>query len=116
TSVQCTGSLATSESVLVCVRLPLRRVSVSVSARAGGPVPVVTDRVEDAVAGFGAKLPLAPLGSPPTLRLTWPLKPPVGLMVTLRSEERRGGTDWIEGGAPSAKVTDGLRTNETITV
>ena len=46
-------------------------------------VLVVTDRVEDAVAGFGAKLPLAPLGSPFTLRLTWPVKPPVGLMVTL---------------------------------
>jgi len=44
---------------------------------------VVTERVEDAVAGFGVKLPLAPLGSPLTLSVTGPVKPPVGLIVTL---------------------------------
>jgi hypothetical protein len=43
---------------------------------------VVTERVDDAVAGFGLKLPLAPLGSPLTLKLTWPLKPFVGAIVT----------------------------------
>jgi len=40
-------------------------------------VLVVTDRLDD------AKLPLEPLGNPLTLRVTWPLKPPVGLIVTL---------------------------------
>jgi hypothetical protein len=44
---------------------------------------VVTERVDDAVAGFGVKLPLAPLGNPVTLRVTWPVKPPVGLIVVL---------------------------------
>src|SRR3989442_359465 len=72
-----------SETVVVCVRLPLIPVIVSVQVRTGVPVPVVADSVEDAVVGFGAKLTLAPLGSPTTLRLTWPLKPPVGLMVPL---------------------------------
>jgi hypothetical protein len=43
---------------------------------------VVTERVEDTVAGFGVKLPLAPLGSPLALSVTWPVKPPVGLIVT----------------------------------
>ena len=44
---------------------------------------VVTESVDDALAGFGAKLPLLPLGSPLTLSVTWPLMPPVGLIVTL---------------------------------
>ena len=44
---------------------------------------VVTESVEVAAAGFGVMLPLAPLGSPLTLRLTAPAKPPVGLIVTL---------------------------------
>jgi hypothetical protein len=39
---------------------------------------VVTARVEDAVAGFGVKLPLAPVGSQLTLRVTAPVKPPSG--------------------------------------
>ena len=46
-------------------------------------VLVVTERLDEPVAGFGLKLPLAPLGSPLTLKVTWPLKPPVGLTVTL---------------------------------
>jgi hypothetical protein len=45
---------------------------------------VVTESVDDALAGFGVKLPLAPpLGSPLTLRLAWPAKLPVGLIATL---------------------------------
>ena len=44
---------------------------------------VVTERVEDAVAGFGLKLPVAPPGNPLTLSVTELLKPPVGLIVTL---------------------------------
>ena len=45
-------------------------------------VPVVTEKVDDAVVGFEVKLGLAPLGRPLTLRLTAPVKPPVGLIVT----------------------------------
>ena len=39
--------------------------------------------VEDAVAGFGLKLPVAPAGSPLMLKLTWPVKPPIGLIVVV---------------------------------
>jgi hypothetical protein len=46
-------------------------------------VPVDTDSVEDPVAGFGLNVPVAPVGSPPTLKFTEPLKPPPGVMVTL---------------------------------
>ena len=34
------------------------------------------------VAGFGEKVPVAPLGAPETLKLTLPVKPPLGVIVT----------------------------------
>jgi len=68
---------------VVWVSVPLTPLMVSVELPVGVLVLVVTERVDDAVAGFGVKLPVAPLGSPLTLRLTWPLKPLVGLIVTL---------------------------------
>jgi hypothetical protein len=69
--------------VAVCVSVPLTPVIVSVYVPIGVLVLVVTESVDDPVAGFGVKLPLAPLGCPLTLRVTWPVKPPVGLIVTL---------------------------------
>jgi len=72
-----------SETVVVCVNVPLTPVIVSVEVPYGVLVIAVTERVDDAVAGFGAKLPLAPPGSPLTLSVTWPLKLPIGLMLTL---------------------------------
>jgi hypothetical protein len=71
------------ETVVVCVNVPPTPVIVSAEVPNGVLVLVVTERVDDAVAGFGAKLPLAPPGSPLTLSVTWPVKPPVGLMLTL---------------------------------
>ncbi len=65
------------------MRLPLTPVSVTVYAPVGVLGLVVTESVEDAVAGFGLKLPVAPLGRPLVLRVTWSVKPPVGLIVTL---------------------------------
>lgn len=44
---------------------------------------VVTDRVDVEVAGLGEKLPLAPVGSPLTLRVTCPVKPFVGVTVAV---------------------------------
>jgi hypothetical protein len=44
---------------------------------------VVTENVEDADAGFGEKLLLVAAGSPLTLKVTEPLKPLVGLIVTV---------------------------------
>jgi len=75
--------LVLSETVVVCVSVPLTPVSVSIKLPAGVLVPVVTERLDDAVAGFGVKLALAPVGRPLTLKVTWPVKPPVGLIVTL---------------------------------
>src|SRR5438067_4418453 len=72
-----------SATVVVRVRLPLIPLSVSVYAPIGVVALVVTERVEDAVAGFGLKLPVAPPGNPLTLRLTWSVKPPIRLIVRL---------------------------------
>src|SRR5439155_271479 len=71
-----------SNTVVVCVKGPLTPVRVSVYVPVGVVAFVDTERVDDAVAGFGAKLPPAPLGSPLTFRVTCPVKPPVGLIVT----------------------------------
>jgi hypothetical protein len=43
---------------------------------------VDTFKVAAVVAGFGLKVPLAPTGSPARLRLTDPVKPLLGVMVT----------------------------------
>ena len=70
-----------SETVVVCVRAPLTPVIVSVEVPIGVVAMVVTDRVEDEVAGFGLKLPVAPVGNPLTLNVTWPPKPNSGVIV-----------------------------------
>src|SRR5437870_8871447 len=81
-SVKSGGGVTTSVTVAVCVRLPLTPVIVTVEVPSGVLGLGVTERVDDPVAGFGVKLPVAPLGSPLTLSVTWPVKPPVGLTVT----------------------------------
>ena len=43
----------------------------------------VTVSVDDVVAGFGLKLPLVPVGSPVTDKVTGELKPPVRPIVTV---------------------------------
>jgi len=50
---------------------------------AGVLTVVLTVSVEDAVAGFGLKLPVAPVGNPLALNVTAPLKPLIGLIATL---------------------------------
>src|SRR5207245_4411326 len=73
----------TSVTVVVCVRLPLTPVTVSVEVPSGVLGPVVTESVEDPVAGFGVKLPLAPLGRPLTLSVSWQGQPPDLLILKL---------------------------------
>ena len=47
------------------------------------PVVVVTLKVDDVITWLlGLNVPFAPDGSPPTLRDTAALKPPVGVIVT----------------------------------
>ena len=67
--------------VVVCVREPLTPVAVSVYVPAGVLATAVTVKVDDVVAGFGVKDAVAPLGKPSTLRVTWLLKPPTGVIV-----------------------------------
>ena len=77
------GAVTTSVTVVVCVRLPLTPVMVAVYVPGGVVVLVVTERAEVEVAGLGLKVPLAPVGRPVTLSVTWPAKPLVGVIVRL---------------------------------
>ena len=73
-------------TVVVWVSEPLVPVMVSVYVPVGVVELVVTLMVllpEPPVMGFGLNEALAPEGSPPTLRLTLPVKPPVGLTVAV---------------------------------
>ena len=56
---------------------------VTVDVPAGVELLVVMFNVEELIAGFGVKVPLAPLGSPLTLKLTLPVNPPEGVIVTV---------------------------------
>ena len=75
--------VTTSVTVEVCVKVPLVSVTVSVYEPAGVVGLVVTDIVDEVVAGLGLKLPVAPAGRPLTLRLIGPLKPATGVNVKL---------------------------------
>ena len=68
----------TSETLAVCVTLPLIPVSVSGYVPVGVAAPVVTVSVEEEVAGFVLKLPVALAGRPVTFSVTGSVKPPVG--------------------------------------
>ena len=70
-------------TVVVCVRLPLTPVIVSVLVPTGVVAAVVTESVVVPVAGLGVKLPPAPAGNPLTLNVTCPVKPLLGFMVRL---------------------------------
>ena len=77
------GVVTTSVAVVVRVKLPLTLVIVSVYVPTGVLVLVVTESVAEVVAGFGAKLPVAPAGRPLTVNVTWPVKPLSGVTATV---------------------------------
>src|SRR5947208_1428753 len=77
--------------------------------------PVVTERVEDAVAGFGLKLPVAPRGKPLTLSVTGPVKPPVGLVVTVYLVDRPWVAVRLAGDAAIVKSVCRAATNRSRT-
>ena len=76
-------AVTTSVAVVVRVKLPLTPVIVSVYVPTGVLVLVVTESVDEVVAGFGVKLPLAPAGNPLTVNPTWPVNALIGVMVTV---------------------------------
>jgi len=58
--------------------------TVSGNIAKNGQTPLVTVSVEEAPeAGLGLKLAVAPAGRPPALSVTAPLKPPVGVILTV---------------------------------
>lgn len=73
--------LTMSVALVVFVTVPL--IPVIVTGYVPGAVVelVVTENVDEDVAGLGAKLPTAPLGNPLALKVTWPVKPPLGVIV-----------------------------------
>jgi hypothetical protein len=70
--------------VAVCVNGGLPPIPVTVKRYVPGSVEDFTDivSVEEPVAGFGLKPPVAPAGSPFTDKLTGELNPPAGWIVT----------------------------------
>src|SRR5262245_3246227 len=67
-----------NEIVVLRVRLPLTPVIVIGYVPLGVLAPVVTESVDDAVAGFGVKLALASAGNPLTLSATVSVNVAVG--------------------------------------
>lgn len=80
-----TGAFTTSVTVVVWLRVPLVPVMVNGKLPVGVVLAVVTVMVEEpeVVTEAGLKLAVAFAGSPPTLRLTVPVNPFVGLTVTV---------------------------------
>ena len=71
----------TSVTVVACVSPPLVPVMVTGNEPVAIAPVVVTESVDEEVAGFGLKDAVAPPGSPLWLRLTEPVKPPLGVVV-----------------------------------
>jgi hypothetical protein len=77
------GAVTVSVTDVVWVSAPLVPVMVSGYEPGGVPVVVVTLSVDDVIGWLlGLNVPLAPDGSPLTLRASEALKPPVGVIVT----------------------------------
>jgi hypothetical protein len=78
------GAVTTAnDTVIVCVNVPLTAVIVIGKLPVAVFTPVVTDNVDESVAGFRLKFAEAPLGSPLAEKFTCPLKPPLAVIVTL---------------------------------
>ena len=82
-TVKSGGAVTTSVAVVVRVKLPLTPVIVSVYVPTGVLVLVVTESVDEVVAGYGVKLLVAPAGNPLTVNVTWPVNPLIGVIVTV---------------------------------
>ena len=80
-----TGALTTRVTEAVCVVEPLVPVIVNGKLPVGVVLLVVTESVElPEVSDAGLNVPLAPAGSPLTVRFTVPVKPPLGVTVAVK--------------------------------
>ena len=68
-------------TVVVCVRPPAVPVIVTVAEPVAAVEVAVSVSVVVLVAGFGLNAAVTPLGKPDAVKLTLPLKPPVGVTV-----------------------------------
>jgi hypothetical protein len=68
--------------LVVCVIVPLTPVIVTVAGPVAAEAEAVNVRVLEEVAGFGLKAAVIPAGSVPTLKVTLPVNPPTGVIVT----------------------------------
>jgi hypothetical protein len=100
------GLCTTRAAFVVCVRLPLVPVIVSVDVPAGVVVLVVTVIVDDVPVGFGLNDAAAPDGRPLALSETEPAKPPLGVIDTLYVVLPPATTVLLAGVAPSEKSGD----------
>src|SRR2546422_2516590 len=88
---------------VVRVRVRMRRVMVSAWLWGGVVCPVHLVIVEEAVAGLGLKLAVAPPGNPLTLKVTAAVKPPEGVMLTAYVVPAPCTTLWEAGVARRVK-------------
>ena len=95
--------MTVSVTVVEWLRLPLVPVMVSGKLPVCGCPPPVTVSVLELVVDDGLKLALTPWGRPVTLRLTLPVKPPDGAMVTVLDVLDFAVSDRVEGDALSEK-------------
>lgn len=112
------GAVTTRVTVVECESVPDVPVIVSVYVPAAVAAVVLTVRVElpePPATDAGAKLALAPAGSPLALRLTVPVKPPLGVIVVVYVVALPACTVCDAGVAPMAKspTTGALTTSET---
>ena len=80
-----TGALTVSDTDVEWVRLPLVPVIVSGNVPVGVVATVVTVMVDvpEPVTEDGLNVAAAPVGNPPALNVTVPVKPPDGVTVTV---------------------------------
>src|SRR5437899_440556 len=98
------------------VRAPRARVmgNAELPAEVAAPLPTVI--VEEAVAGLGLKLAVAPPGNPLTPKVTAAVKPPEGVMLTAYVVPAPCTTLWEAGLAERLKSGAGLTAKVTDTV
>src|SRR5947209_20272220 len=101
---------------VVRVRVPLSLPTRRSSDLGGVAAPVPTVIVEEAVAGLGLKLAVAPPGNPLTPKVTAAVKPPEGVMLTAYVVPAPCTTLWEAGLAERLKSGAGLTAKVTDTV
>src|SRR5262249_13992141 len=110
------GQLIVRVTTAVCVRPPLVPLIVSVNVPVRALREVLIDRVEVEAAGLGENEALVREGNPLTLRLTEPVKPLPGVIVTVYVVPAPWVTVWLEGVALRVKLAGACTTRVTCVV